>query len=65
MSHDYGVRLVDLDAVVRIPVFRKELLNVDTADEMIVTLANDKVIRIQRAYGPVTRWLLNTGWFGR
>lgn len=49
--------------VIRIPTFREALLNVDTPDEMIVTLANDKVIRIQRAYGPITRLLLKTGWF--
>ncbi len=54
----------DFDAdMVRIPTFREALVNVDTPDEMIVTLANNKVIHIQRAYGPVTRFLLNTGWF--
>ncbi len=48
---------------IRIPVFREALVNVDTPDEMIVSLANDKVFKINRAYGPITRWLLNTGWF--
>ena len=52
------------EKLLQIPIFREALINVDTPDEMIVTLANNKVIHIQRAYGPVTRYLLKTGWFG-
>jgi hypothetical protein len=51
------------DATVVIPIFREALINVDTPDEMIVQFANNKVFNIIRAYGPITRWLLNTGWF--
>ena len=51
------------DDILSIPRFREALVNVDTPDEMIVSLANDKVFKITRAYGPLTRWLLNTGWF--
>ena len=53
----------DREPILRVPTFREALVNVDTPDEAIVQLANDKVFRIQRAYGPITRWLLNTGWF--
>jgi len=49
--------------ILRVPGFREALVNVDTPDEAIVYLADDKVFKIIRAYGPITRWLLNTGWF--
>lgn len=49
--------------VIRVPAFREVLLNEGTPDEMIVTLANDKVFKVWRAHYPITRWLLNTGWF--
>jgi hypothetical protein len=49
--------------MIRVPVFREALVNIDTPDEMIVYLADNKVFKTLRAYGPITRWLLNTGWF--
>lgn len=53
----------DPDKILSIPTFRDELVNPGAPNEMIVTLANDKVIKIWRAHYPLTRWLLNTGWF--
>ena len=53
----------DPDATLRIPVLREIIINYGTPDEAIVYLADNKVFKVWRAYNPITRWLLNTGWF--
>jgi len=58
-----GALLYDRDECLRIPIFRQVICNEDTPDEMIVELADNKVFNIIPAYRPITRWLLNTGWF--
>ena len=53
----------DPDRIVKIPIFTEQLINEGTPNEQIVRLADGKVYKILWAYGPITRWLLNTGWF--
>ena len=48
----------------QVPIFgARVLINPDTPDEAIVEFVDNKVFKIHRAFGPITRWLLNTGWF--
>lgn len=58
-----GKVIENTDDTMRIPIFRNDLLNAGTPDEMIVERADDRVFNVIRAYRPFTRWLLNTGWF--
>ncbi len=51
------------DDLIRVPIFKADICNAGTPNEMIVERADDKVFKIVRAYRPITRWLLNTGWF--
>jgi hypothetical protein len=62
---DGAGKIIDKDPeqCFRIPVFKDDICNRDTPDEMIVQRADNKVFNIIRAYRPITRWLLNTGWF--
>ena len=53
----------DPDELVRIPIFLDDVLNEGTPNECIVKRADNKVFKVIYAYGPITRWLLNTGWF--
>jgi hypothetical protein len=48
---------------IRIPVISVLSINPGTPDAALVYLADSKVFKIIRAYSPITRWLLNTGWF--
>jgi hypothetical protein len=47
----------------RPPVLRTDICNPGTPNEMIVERSDDIICKTIRAYGPITRWLLNTGWF--
>jgi hypothetical protein len=58
-----GKVIENSDDSFRIPVFKVDIVNPSTPDEMIVQRADDKVFQITPAFRPFTRWLLNTGWF--
>ena len=51
------------EQMIRCPIIQQRIINLDTPDEAIVYTADNKVFKIIRAYRPLTRWLLNTGWF--
>ena len=46
------------EPMVRVPVFREDILNEGTPDECIVHRADNKVFKVIYAFGPITRFLL-------